>query len=84
MCPKFQVYKDKAGKTRFRLRTDNNQIIAVGEAHEQHDGCIKGLTSRLNNRNAPIEDLTVGGNKNGRTQNLKDTTIPKANSGSGY
>jgi uncharacterized protein len=64
MCPKFQVYKDKAGKTRFRLRADNNQIIAVGEAYEQHDGCIKGVTSLLNNRNAPIEDLTVGGGKN--------------------
>ena len=65
MCPKFQVYKDKAGKTRFRLRADNNQIIAVGEAYEQHDGCIKSVTSLLNNRNAPIEDLTVRGSKSG-------------------
>jgi uncharacterized protein YegP (UPF0339 family) len=63
MCPKFQVYRDTAGKTRFRLRADNNQIIAVGEAYAQHDGCIKGLTGLLNSRSAPIEDLTTRGSK---------------------
>jgi uncharacterized protein len=61
MCSKFQVYRDTSGKTRFRLRADNNQVVAVGEAYEQHEGCIKGLTSILNNRNAAIEDLTIQG-----------------------
>lgn len=64
MCPKFQIYKDITGKTRFRLRADNNQIIASGEAYEQHDGCIKAISSILNNRNAPIVDLTVHGSEN--------------------
>lgn len=61
MCPKFQVYKDTADKIHFRLRADNNQTVAVGEAHVEHEGCIKCITSMLNNRNAPIEDLTAGG-----------------------
>lgn len=30
--PKFEVYKDKAGEFRFRLKATNGQIIAVGEA----------------------------------------------------
>jgi uncharacterized protein YegP (UPF0339 family) len=58
MCPKFQVYRDTAGKTRFRLRADNNQIVAVGEAYD-HQACIKAITSILRNRNAAVQDLTV-------------------------
>jgi uncharacterized protein YegP (UPF0339 family) len=58
MCPKFQVYRDAAGKTRFRLRADNNQIVAVGEAYD-HQGCIKAINSILSNRNAVVTDLTV-------------------------
>jgi uncharacterized protein len=69
MCPKFQVYKDTASKTHFRLRADNNQIVAVGEVYEQHQECIKTITSIINAHNAPIDDLTVKGN--GRTGNLK-------------
>jgi Uncharacterized conserved protein len=62
MCPKFQVYKDTAGKTHFRLRADNNQIIAVGEVYDQHEECIKAITSIINARNASIDDLTIKGN----------------------
>jgi uncharacterized protein len=63
MSPKFQVYKDAAGKTRFRLRANNNQIIAVGEAYEQHSSCINGIKSIQRNCNAEIEDLTTDGKK---------------------
>jgi uncharacterized protein YegP (UPF0339 family)/large-conductance mechanosensitive channel len=57
--PKFQVYKDAAGKYRFRLRADNNKIIAVGEAYEQYASCINGIRSIQRNFNAPVEDTTV-------------------------
>ena len=43
--PKFEVYTDKAGKTRFRLKAKNGQIIAVGEAYETHKACIAGVES---------------------------------------
>lgn len=69
MCPKFRIYKDTAGQTHFRLRADNNQIVVVGEAYGQHDECVKTITSIINARNAPIDDLTVKGN--GRTLNPK-------------
>ena len=61
MCPKIQVYKDVAGKTRFRIRANNNQIVAVGEAYEKYASCIKGIESVKRNCNAPIEDLTMEG-----------------------
>jgi uncharacterized protein len=62
MCPKFQVYKDTSGKTRFRLLADNNKIVAVGEAYEKHAGCLKGIASVQKNCNSAIEDLTIDDN----------------------
>jgi len=59
MSPKFQVYKDSAKRTRFRIRANNNQIVAVGEAYERYASCIKGIESVKRNCNAEIEDLTV-------------------------
>ena len=43
--PKFEVYTDKAGKSRFRLRAKNGQIIAVGEAYETLKACLAGVAS---------------------------------------
>ncbi len=72
--PKFQVYKDAAGKYRFRLRADNNKIIAAGEAYEQYAGCINGIKSIKKNSRAPIEDTTVEGQRfsNPKFQVYKD------------
>lgn len=61
LLPKFQVYKDAAGKFRFRLRADNNEIIAVGEAYEKRAGCLNGIKSIQKNSNAPVEDTTIKG-----------------------
>lgn len=44
-CPKFEVYTDKAKKTRFRLRAKNGQIIVVGEAYETMKACLAGVAS---------------------------------------
>lgn len=43
--PKFEVYKDKAGEFRFRLKATNGQIIAVGEGYKALAGCLKGIES---------------------------------------
>ena len=44
-CPKFEIYADKAGKFRFRLKATNGQIIAVGEAYESLKSCLNGIES---------------------------------------
>jgi large conductance mechanosensitive channel len=59
--PKFQVYKDAAGKCRFRLRADNNKIVAVGESYEQYFSCKNSIKSIQKNCNSPIEDTTIDG-----------------------
>lgn len=43
--PKFEVYKDKAGEFRFRLKATNGQIIAVGEGYKALAGCMNGIES---------------------------------------
>ncbi|WP_418581994.1 YegP family protein [Phascolarctobacterium succinatutens] len=43
--PKFEVYKDKAGEFRFRLKATNGQIIATGEGYKAMAGCKRGIES---------------------------------------
>ena len=55
MAGKFEVYKDKTNKFRFRLKAGNGEVIAVGEAYESKAGCLNGVESIR--KNAP--DATV-------------------------
>ena len=43
--PKYEVYKDKIGEFRFRLKATNGQIIATGEGYKQLAGCKNGIES---------------------------------------
>ena len=38
--PKFEVYTDKAGEFRFRLKAKNGEIIAVGEGYKTKASCL--------------------------------------------
>lgn len=53
--PKFEVYNDKAGEIRFRLKARNGQIIAVSEGYKAMKSCLNGIDSiRRNAPEAPI------------------------------
>lgn len=43
--PKFEVYTDKSGEFRFRLKATNGQIIATGEGYKSKSGCMNGIES---------------------------------------
>ena len=43
--PKFEVYTDKAGEYRFRLKASNGEIIATGEGYKAKAGCMNGIES---------------------------------------
>lgn len=43
--PKFEIYEDKAGEYRFRLKATNGQIIAVSEGYKAMAGCKNGIES---------------------------------------
>ncbi|MEJ2242540.1 MAG: YegP family protein, partial [Candidatus Bathyarchaeota archaeon] len=58
MTAKYQVYKDMAGKYRFRLRAANNKIVAVSEAYESKAACMNGVMSVQKNCSSHVEDQT--------------------------
>lgn len=43
--PKFEVYKDKKGEFRFRLKAANGQVVATGEGYASKANCIAGIES---------------------------------------
>ncbi len=47
--PKYEVYTDKAGEIRFRLKATNGQIIVTGESYRAKASCLKGIASIKNN-----------------------------------
>lgn len=44
-CPKFEIYTDKAGEFRYRLKATNGQIIAVGEGYKGKNSVLNGVES---------------------------------------
>ena len=45
MAGKFEVYQDKRGEFRFRLKASNGQVIATGEGYSSKAGCLNGIES---------------------------------------
>ncbi len=53
--PKFEVYLDKAGEYRFRLKATNGQIILASEGYKAKAGCLNGIESVK--KNAPDAEI---------------------------
>lgn len=53
--PKFEMYEDKSGQFRFRLKARNGQIIATSEGYTAKSGCLNGIESVK--RNAAEADV---------------------------
>ena len=54
--PKFEMYVDKAGEYRFRLKARNGEIIATSEGYKKKASCLNGIDSvRRNAPDAPTE-----------------------------
>lgn len=46
---KFEIYKDKGGEFRFRLKAANGQNILASEGYKAKTGCTNGIESVRNN-----------------------------------
>jgi len=58
MAAKFEVYQDKKGEFRFRLKAANGQVIATGEGYSTKAACINGIESiKKNAPEARVEDI---------------------------
>ena len=54
----FEVYQDKAGEYRFKLKAANGQVIAVSEGYKSKDSCLKGVESiKRSSKEAPVKEL---------------------------
>ena len=70
---KFEIYTDKRGEFRFRLKASNGQAIMASEGYKAKAGCSNGIESvRKNSQDDGLfERLTA---KNGKSYfNLKST-----------
>ena len=54
--PKFEIYADKAGEFRFRLKATNGQVIATSEGYKAKASCENGIESVK--KNAPDAEVT--------------------------
>ena len=53
--PKFEVYLDKAGEYRFRLKARNGEIILASEGYKEKKSCLSGIESVK--KNAPEAEI---------------------------
>ena len=44
-CPKFEVFSDKGGKFRFRLKARNGEIILASQGYASTSSCLAGIES---------------------------------------
>lgn len=59
MAGKFELYKDKGGEFRFRLKAGNGEVIATAsEGYTTKAGALKGIESIRNNApEAPVVEI---------------------------
>ena len=52
--PKFEVYADKKGEIRFRLKAGNGQTVLVSEGYASKSGCKNGIESVRKNADSIV------------------------------
>ncbi len=53
MAGKFELYTDKVGEFRFRLKAGNGQTILVSEGYKQRSSCENGASIRYSITSSP-------------------------------
>ena len=56
--PKYEVYQDKAGEFRFRLKAKNGENIGKSEGYKSKASCLNGIASV--GKNAPDAPVIEG------------------------
>lgn len=61
MAGKFELYEDKAGKFRFRLKAGNGEVVATGQGYESMASVKKGVSAvQRAAENAAVVELEKG------------------------
>ena len=73
MPGKFEVYKDKAGEFRFRLKAANGQNILGSEGYSAKASCLNGIESVKKNSQKPDNFVTKQSSSGKYSFSLKST-----------
>lgn len=58
MAGKFELYQDKGGDYRFRLKAGNGEVIATGQGYSSKSGAMNGIDSvRRNAADADVVEV---------------------------
>ena len=58
--PKYELYADKTGAFRFRLKARNGEVIAVSEGYKTKQSCQFGIASvQKNAPSAPVDETQL-------------------------
>ncbi len=58
MTGKFELYEDKGGDWRFRLKAGNGEVIATGQGYASKSGALNGIDSvRRNAADAEVVEV---------------------------
>ena len=84
MAGKFEVYQDKAGEFRFRLKAGNGENILASEGYKSKSSCMNGIASvQRNCSDEKCFDVTV--TKSGKHKfNLKAKNHQVIGTSQGY
>ena len=65
MAGKFEIYKDRLGKFRFRLKASNGEVILASQGYKAKASCKNGIASVKKNSKAK-KNFEVKESKNGK------------------
>jgi uncharacterized protein YegP (UPF0339 family) len=58
MAGKFELYQDKSGDYRFRLKAGNGEVIATGQGYASKSSALNGIESvRRNAADAEVVEV---------------------------
>ena len=63
----FEIFKDKAGEYRFRLKASNGEIILASEGYKAKSSCKNGIASVMKN-SASASRFEKAETKNGKAR----------------
>jgi len=55
--PKFEIYLDKKGEFRFRLKATNGEIILASEGYTSKSSCKNGIESVRKNADSEVSEV---------------------------
>lgn len=57
MAGRFELYQDKGGDWRFRLKAGNGEIIATGQGYSSKSGALNGIDSVRRNADSEVVEV---------------------------